>query len=206
MIKSLFPNNILIKDYDLSDEWNSTVTAMAKMVFADDMTKKNDYNETGNYPIDLFTEENFKSCPELLQLQEMFIDGFYELACSYTNTKVGPLTKQLIAENVRKDLGKLPFMKKGDFKSIHTHDKTEAYAVFYLTDIDNKKDGGNLILHDPAFHNAINFSGNRTYDVETKKHRLVVCPNRIWHEVKQYMGDEERISIVMNLAYLDNYI
>jgi hypothetical protein len=203
MIKSLFPNNILIKDYDLSDEWNSTVTAMAKIVFADGLIKKNDYNEAGNYPIDLFIEENFKSCPELLQLQQMFIDGFYELACSYSNNT---LTRQYIVENVKKDPGKLPFMKKGSFKSIHTHDQIDAFAIFYLTNIDNKKDGGNLILHDPAFHNAINFSENHTYDVETKKHRLVVCPNRIWHEVKPYMGDEERISIVMNLTCHDNYI
>lgn len=197
MIKSLFPNNILIKDYDLSDEWNSNVTIMAKTAFTQALIEKHDYHEAGNSPIDFFTEENLKNCPELLQLQEMFIDGFYELACSYTNNI---LTRQYIAENTRKDFGKIPFMKARDFQSIHTHDQIDAFAIFYLTDVNNKKDGGNLVLHDPAFHNSINFSENHTYDIETKKHRLIVCPNRIWHEVKLYMGDTERISIVVNLT------
>jgi len=55
-------------------------------------------------------------------------------------------------------------------------------------------------LHDPAFHGAYNYHEERTYSIETKKHRLVISPNHIWHEVTLYTGDNERMAIVVNLS------
>jgi hypothetical protein len=197
MITSIFPNKVLIKDFDLSDDWNNNVTALVKAVFAKELAEKGDYAAAGNDSISLFTEENMTVCPELLELRQMFVDCFYELASSYTTNK---LTKEYIEQRVRKDLGKLPFMKKNDFKRVHNHDSmVDAFAIFYLTDLDNEKDGGELILHDPSFSGVFNFHEKRTFGIATKKHRMVVCPNHIWHEVSMYTGEKERATIVLNL-------
>lgn len=196
MIKSLFPNNILIKDHDLSDEWNSNVMSITKAIFTNELAKTKNYEAAGNDSVELFTEDNFKICPELIQLQEIFIDGFYELACSYSNNT---LTKKIITEKVKKYFGRIPFMKHGDYKIIHKHDIASAVGIFYLNDVDNIKYGGDLILHDPGFHGAHNFHEKCTYSVNTKKHRLVICPAYIWHEVRLYTGNDERMAIVVNL-------
>ena len=198
MITSIFPNKILIKDFELSDEWNNNVTVMVKSVFAKELSEKGDYAVAGNDTVPLFTEENMKSCPELVQLKQMIVDCFYELASSFNSNK---LTKEDIEKRVRKELGRLPFMKKNDSKKIHNHDSMiDAFAIFYLTDVDNDKEGGELILHDPSFSGALNFHEKRTFEVPTKKHRMVICPNHIWHEVSMYTGEKERITVVLNLA------
>lgn len=42
---------------------------------------------------------------------------------------------------------------------------------------------------------------------ETKKNRMIIVPNYVWHEVSQYAGDDERLAIVLNcdMAILDNH-
>ena len=198
MINSIFPNKILIKDFELSDDWNNNVTFMVKTIFAKELAEKGDYTVAGNDTVPVFTEENMKICPELAQLKQMFIDCFYELASSYSTNK---LTKEDIEKRLRKELGRLPFMKKNDFKRIHNHDSmVDAFAIFYLTDIDNDKDGGELILHDPSFSGVFNFHEKRIFEVTTKKHRMIICPNHVWHEVSMYTGEKERITIVLNLS------
>jgi hypothetical protein len=197
MITSIFPNKVLIKDFDLSDEWNNNVTAIVKAIFAKELAEKGDYADAGNDSIPVFTEETMKVCPELEELRQMFIDCFYELASSYSNNR---LTKENVEQRVRTELGRLPFMKKNDYKRIHNHNSTiEAFAVFYLTEVDNDKEGGELILHDPSFFGIGNFHEKHTFQIQTKKHRMVICPNHIWHEVSMYTGDKERITIVINL-------
>ena len=197
MITSIFPNKVLIKDFDLSDEWNNNVTTMVKAVFAGVLAEKGKYAVAGNDSVPVFTEENMKMCPELSQLRQLFIDGFYELASSYTTNK---LTKDDVDQRVRKELGRLPFMKKNDFKQVHNHDSmVDAFGIFYLTDLDNETDGGELILHDPSFSGVFNFHEQRTLEIGTKKHRMIICPNHIWHEVRMYQGEKERITVVLNL-------
>ena len=197
MITSIFPNKVLIKDFDLSDDWNNNITALVKAVFAKELAEKGNYTDAGNDSIPVFTEENMKSCPELAELRQMFVDGFYELASSYS---INRLTKEITEQRVQAELGRLPFMKKNDFKRIHNHNSTiEAFGIFYLTDVDNDKEGGELILHDPSFSGTLNFHEERTLQIQTKKHRMVICPNHIWHEVSRYTGEKERITIVLNL-------
>lgn len=197
MITSIFPNNILVKDYELGDEWNNNVTSIVKAVFQQELAVKGNYAEAGNDSVPVFTEENMKMCSELAELREMFTDCFYELASSYTTNK---LTRDDIAKRLRVELGRLPFMKKNDFKRIHNHDSlVDAFGIFYLTDIDNEHDGGELVLHDPSFSGVFNFHEKRTMEIATKKHRMVICPNHIWHEVTRYNGEKERITIVLNL-------
>jgi hypothetical protein len=197
MITSIFPNKIVIKDYDLSDTWNTSVTLMLKNVFATVVADKTDYAAAGNDSVPVFTEENMHSCPELAHLKQMFVDNFFELANSYSNNQ---LTQTDIEKRLKAD-GRLPFMRKHDFKSVHTHESyIDAFGIFYLTEVDNANNGGELILHDPSFSGMMHFHESKTYRVATKKHRMVVCPNHIWHEVSQYHGDQERIAIVLNLA------
>ena len=197
MITSIFPTNILVKDFEMSDDWNQTIAGLAKITFAKNLAEKKDYASTGNDMLDLFTEENLLQFPELVELKQMFIDSFFELAKSYSKNK---LTKEIISELVSKDTGKLPFMKKGDYKSVHNHDSNVfAFGVFYLTDVNNNEEGGELVLHNPSFSGAWHFNDGHTHRVPTKKNRMVISPNQIWHEVTPYSGETERLAIVVNI-------
>ena len=98
--------------------------------------------------------------------------------------------------------GRLPIMRNGDYKGIHSHPGSTAFGIFYLTDVDNKKDGGKLILRDPSFHTNPGFRSLMTHEIETKAGRLVIAPSYIWHEVTPYYGKEDRITVVSNLVYV----
>lgn len=198
MIQTIFPVNILIKDYEKSDDWNATMSAFVRMHFTKAIEQKGSYFAATDVSIDVFTEENMAEVPELRELFDMFIDGFYELACASVSNET-PLTREEIKNKIGKDLGKLPLMRPGDQKHLHTHTEASAYAIFYLSDIDNKKEGGQLILHDPTFNTLRYFTNEKTFGIDTKKHRLIVAPTHIWHEVTRYTGAYERLSIVVNL-------
>lgn len=196
MIHQIFPTNILIKDFDFSDEWSQNLTSFVTAIHLNQIATTGSYELAGKDSIPLFTEQYTKDCSELEQLRNIFIDGFYELAQSYSNNT---LTREEIAGRVRKEFGKLPFMKPGSSCNIHAHAMADAFGIFYLSELDNKKDGGELILHDPAFSITTNYQEEATYSIATKKNRLVICPSRIWHEVSAYRGAEDRYTIVMNL-------
>lgn len=199
MIQTIFPVNILVKDYEKSNEWNSTISAFIKTHFTKAIEEKGSYFAAADEDIDVFTEENMSAFPELRELFDMFIDGFYELANASKAGNEIPLTREEITKKIHKDLGRLPFMKNGDQKNLHTHNEALAYAIFYLSDIDNKKEGGQLVLHDPSFNTLRYFTSQKTIGIETKKNRLIVAPTHIWHEVTRYTGDTERLTIVLNL-------
>jgi hypothetical protein len=198
MLHKVFETNILVKDLEFSEEWNSRVTAVAKHHFTRVLIEKNgDYFEAGNDSVNLFSPENMLEFPELKDLMDNFVEGFFELASSYPNNK---LSKEQISEMLSiQDVGRLPFMRKGDNKRIHSHEHIMAFGIFYLTDIDNKKDGGQLICYDPSFNTLGHFHSKKEFGIETKKHRMIVCPGHVWHEVTPYIGDDERFTIVVNL-------
>jgi hypothetical protein len=198
MIQSIFPVNILVKDYEKSADWDATVSAFIRMHFTKAVEQKGSYIAAGDEDIDVFTEENMTAVPELRELFNMFIDGFYELSKA-SNSNETPLTREVIAEKICKDLGRLPLMKNGNYKNLHTHNEAAAYAIFYLSDVDNKKDGGQLVLHDPSFNTLRYFTNQKTMGIETKKNRLIVAPTHVWHEVTRYTGIDERITVVVNL-------
>lgn len=198
MIESLFPNRVLIKDYELSDQWNHSVSVMVKSIFAKELAEKQSYAAAGNDSVPVFTTEHMSMCPELAQLRSMFVDCFHELASAYSTNQ---LTREEIDRRIGPDLARLPFMKHHDFKRAHSHDQViDAFAIFYLTEVDNDQDGGELILHDPSFSGLMNFHEKRTYAIATRQHRMVVCPNHIWHEVSRYWGKDDRITVVVNLS------
>ena len=87
------------------------------------------------------------------------------------------------------------------YKCIHNHGSyVNAFAIFYLTDVNIEKDGGELILHDPSFSGLENFHENKVFKISPKKNRMVICPNHIWHEVARYNGENERLCVIINLT------
>jgi hypothetical protein len=197
MIKTVFPVNVLIKDHDMPDEFTNELASAIQAIFQSLMSEHElTKDDVANEEFPVFTEENFQAFPVLKQLQEMFIDGFYELASSYEENT---LTKEMVAKMVSSNVGKLPLMQKGDYKRTHGHTNAIAFAVFYLTDVDNKKHGGQLILRDPSFHSNFSFHPPEDFAIETKKNRLTIAPGYVWHEVTPYTGDADRLTVVVNL-------
>lgn len=197
MIKTIFPVNILVKDYDLPEQFTQELSSVIQSIFQSLMLEKGlSRKEIGDNEFPIFTEENMAAFPVLKQLREMFIDSFYELADSYEENI---LSRDLISRMVEKNVGKLPVMQKGEYKRLHNHFNTSAFAIFYLTDVDNDQHGGKLVLKDPAFHSNAGFHPPPDYEVETRKNRMVVAPAYIWHEVTPYTGDEDRVTVVINL-------
>lgn len=198
MIKTIFPTRILVKDYDKSLEWSEDLEIIVRTIFKSIQAEQQDYTLTGNNSVNLFKKDNLIQFPQLCELREMFVDCFFELASSYDSNE---LTRECIDDRVDEYSGKLPFMRNGDHKSLHNHNQSvDAFGIFYLTDVDNSKDGGSLILHDPSFSGLFNFQEERTISVETKRNRMVICPNHVWHEVSRYTGNEERITITVDLC------
>jgi hypothetical protein len=198
MLNKIFQTHIIVKDFDFSDEWNKRVLAIAKHHFTRAMLEKDgDYDEAGNDSVNLFNKENLIEFPELVDLKNIFIENFYELSKSYEKNI---LSKEQIEKMLDvQEIGRLPFMRKGDYKRVHSHAGIMAFGIFYLTDVDNKKEGGQLIFHDPSFNNLGHFHSSKEFSVDTKKHRMVLSPGNVWHEVTPYVGEEERFAIVVNL-------
>jgi hypothetical protein len=197
MIQNLFTVNAFIKDYDKSEAWSQELTLAAQAIFQNHLAQGDKTYETlGDDEIAFFTQENINQFPILKELQELFVDGFYELAQSYDNNQ---LTRDEVASMVANNSGKLPFMKKNQYKRVHNHVGACAFGIFYLSDVDNEREGGELILKDPAFHSNYQFHTATEFPVATKKNRLVVVPGYIWHEVSPYLGNEERLAVVINL-------
>jgi len=196
MIKTAFPVNVLIKDYNDLGEFSDELSAAVQSIFQSLVAEKLSRNDVTNQEYPVFTDENFAIFPELKKLQEIFTDGFFELASSYEENT---LTRELISKMVSINAGRLPLMKKGEYKRLHAHKGAIAFGVFYLTDVDNDKHGGQLILKDPSFPNNYGFHPPEDFVIGTKKNRLIVAPAYVWHEVTPYTGDKDRLAVVVNL-------
>jgi hypothetical protein len=202
MITEIFPSKILIEDFDKPQDWTDELKSIVKTVFANEEAAGRKFDDITENSLPLFTEENEKAFPILTEVKQMFIDGFYKLATSFEEyeEQVGPcqLSYDDITRKVSRETGRLPFMRNGDFKSVHNHLGAQAFGIFYLEDVDNEGEGGELVLRDPSFNSNMGFSANNRYKVQTKQNRLVIAPAHIWHEVTSYQG-EERTAIVLNL-------
>lgn len=197
MIEKLFATHVLIKDIGLTDTENEELNVLVKSLLKKYETEilLDSYHGVDD-AIPLFTEENLKNHPLLKKIKDCFVDGFYELAQSYENNEY---SKETIESIVAEYTGKIPVMKNGESRGIHNHPGAVAFGILYLNDIDNDKDGGELVLYDPAWSNLIGFTNEQQYKVETRKNRLVIAPAHVWHSVARYIGNDERIAIVFNL-------
>lgn len=209
-IREIFPTNIVIKDIDLTQDQILELTVAVESIFLhnynvtrEEVRSSKNPMDKGNFadPIPVFTEENLKVFSELKYVKEIFIDGFYELSQSYEDSDLSRDAIKMLFEN---SLGQLPVMRTGQAHPAHTHPGAVASAIFYLTDVDNKKDGGQLILRDPTWHSTPGFRNSMQYEIETKAGRLVVFPVHVWHEVKTYLGEKDRIAIVANLSLMNS--
>jgi hypothetical protein len=199
MIKTVFPVNVLIKDLEKSDNFSSELSACIQAIFQQQLNEKGlTRNDLRDKEFPVFTDENLEKFPVLKELRTIFADGFFELSSSFEENV---LTKDLIVKMVSTNVGKLPFMKTGDYQRLHTHTSSIAFGIFYLSNVDNDKHGGKLILKDPSFHGNSSFHPPEDYEIETRKNRLVIAPAYVWHEVTPYSGVEDRITIVMNLHW-----
>lgn len=199
MIHKLFPSNVLIKDVDLTDQQIFDIEVAINAIFKSHEAITGSHIVSGEDSMPLFTEENINTFPIIKQLKDIFLDGFCELAQSLPNNIMTRDDIELMMDN---HSGRLPIMRSGDYKGIHSHPGSTAFGVFYLTDVDNKKDGGKLILRDPSFHTNPGFRSDMTHEVETKAGRLIIAPSYVWHEVTPYCGKEDRITVVSNLVYV----
>lgn len=199
-VVDLFPTKVLIKDTELTDQQLSEIEIAIQAVFASHVALTGDPVESGEETIPLFTPENIDTFPALQMLKDLFIQGYIELGLA--NSDKREVTEEMIkmvAELVDNHAGRIPLMRSGEYKQVHCHPGAFAFAVFYLTDVDNERDGGYLVLRDPSFNTAPMFTGEKKHLVETRAGRLIVGPAHLWHEVTPYYGDEDRVTVVSNL-------
>ena len=209
-IHEIFPTNIVIQDIELSEKQTKDLIIAIESLFLHNYGVPRDSAISGENkltsgncadPMAVFTAENIKVFTVLKDIKEIFINGFYELSQSYENSN---LTREVISNLFENDFGQLPIMKKGQNMPAHTHPGCIASAVFYLTDVDNEKDGGQLVLRDPSWHSTPAFRNSMEYEINTKAGRLVVFPVHVWHEVTSYFGDKDRVTMVANLSYMNS--
>jgi len=198
-IIKIHPTHILVKEIPFTDEEMDELRVCAKATWTgyyEQGLDSHDY-QCNSDPFPLFTEENLNIFPILGKLKNEFEKGFYELAISHEGNT---LTREQISHMVAQQHGQMPIMQQGDLIALHTHPGSLAYGIFYLDDVDNEKDGGILQLWDPSFHVNAGMRNPQIYEVDTVARRLVIVPTYIWHNVTQYYGKSERISVVCNLS------
>ena len=205
MIHDIFPTKIYVKDYGMTNEWTDEVKSIVKTIFAMEEAKGRSFNDIAENNIPLFTPENEILYPVLTELKSYFVDGFTELAASNFTEEPLPFSidREFIQKRISQEPGKLPFMRNGNYKTVHNHVGDMAFGIFYLDDVDNATQGGELQLRDPSFNSNIGFTGYDKYAIATKRNRLVIAPAHVWHEVTQYNG-VERTAVVINLNLVYN--
>ena len=119
MIKTIFPVNVFVKDYKFSEEFADEVASAAQAIYTKYRVETNKDNiEIGDNEIPFFTKENITAFPVLEELKEVFREGFSELNKSYEENII---TDDMINRMMERNEGKLPFLKKGEYKQVHTH-------------------------------------------------------------------------------------
>jgi len=204
MIETLFATHVLVKDFpEYSESWTNTIKGAVKAHFAENSMKE-DAQRSKSHSTRLFSEDNMNSVPELRELRGLMLGGFQRLASSYPQDhgeEYGDsvaLTDEAIAELTGDDLGRLPIVQQNQRMAVHNHTNTEAFAIFYLQDIDHAREGGQLILHDPSWHHMVSMYNTKTHAIDARRNRLVVVPGHVWHEVTPYHG-EQRLNVVLNM-------
>jgi hypothetical protein len=208
MILTPFSSKILIRDYDFPDLWtrelistlqflsltksaNCTLTMSLEDSEVADMFRYDGHKNTKPYIIHSESAKEFKVIDDL---RKIFIDGFCELNSAYGNQ----YSEEYLKSEYDNDSGNFAVLKSGQRVGLHNHPSI-GFAIFYLTDVDNIADGGELVLHDPSFNRSPHFHPPKEIKVQTKKNRLVVGPANVWHEVTPYTGSADRMCAVIDL-------
>lgn len=100
-----------------------------------------------------------------------------------------------------RDLSIINPMNFGDYKSIHSHDIIDAFAIYYV-DPGEETGGGHLRMYDPRWQNKKAFVESKPYiEIIPKQGLLIAAPHYVWHEVTPYLGDLTRLSLVCNMTF-----
>jgi len=178
-IKTLWETPIYSHQYEDTEEYISKLTALVNVKIADMRCAG----------IDNIADENvsFSAFPEI---EERFKLAFDTL-CEYSEHK---------PNYNMSDLNIINPMKFGDYKSTHSHDSIDAFAVFYHN-VGNSE-GGRIRLYDPRWQNRKSFIPKKPYiEIKPGNGLLIAAPHYVWHEVTPYLGSEIRISLVSNMTF-----
>lgn len=199
MIKSIYPTNIYVGMPDIPEEIISTVEIFLKAQHLEFKSNfKNDHIEyrDGNENI-IFDAVDVNKCPEMIVITDAIKKAALELAYSNINNFDETNTEKLMLD-VNIESCKINLMNTGYRLGVHTHYGDDAFCCFYFNDVD-PKDGGQLILYDARWQKNYWFGGSKLEKITPKRGMLVIAPSFIWHEVSQYNGKEDRLTLVANV-------
>lgn len=208
MIVTPFSSKIVVKDYDMPDAWtdelittlrflaaNKAVTCSLTRSLEDEtMAQLFRYDGQKSTKPYIIHEEAAQGFKVIADLREIFLQGFLDLNKEYNNQ----YSEEYIREQYKKDSGNFAVLEAGQRVGLHNHPSI-GFAIFYLTDVDNETDGGELILYDPSFHCNKHFHPPKDLRIKTKKNRLVIGAADVWHEVTPYNGQHDRMCAVIDL-------
>jgi hypothetical protein len=197
-IKQIYPTNILDKELDISDEKLTIIENYLRAQhlsfissYENDHKEYTDGNE--NIVIDAIIEGE---CPEMAELIAEVKNGFLQLAYSNIDNLKETNDKNLILD-VELDSCKINLMKNGYRLGVHTHFSDDAFACIYFNDV-TEEEGGELVLYDPRWQRNYMFGGSKLEKIKSKRGRMVIAPQYMWHEVTHYHGKDERLTLVVN--------
>jgi len=208
MIVTPFSSKLLVKDFDMPDAWTEELThtlrflslekaqscTLTQSLEDDELAELFRYDGQKSTKPYIIHKDTAKQYSVIADLRKIFIDGFCELNQHYGNQ----YSEEYLRKEFEKDSGNFAVLKGGQRVGLHNHPSI-AFAIFYLTDVDNEKDGGELILYDPSFHRNAYFHPPREVKIKTKKNRLVIGAADVWHEVTPYQGVKDRLCAVTDL-------
>lgn len=208
MILTPFSSKLLVKDYDMSDAWTEELTttlqflasnkvdtcSLSKALEDETTAQLFKYDEQKSTKPYIIHEDSAQQFKVIADLREIFLEGFLELNKAYNNQ----YNEEYLRAQYKNDSGNFAVLKTGQRVGLHNHPSI-GFAIFYLTDVDNKHDGGELILYDPSFHCNQHFHSPKEIRVQTKKNRLVIGAADVWHEVTPYKGQQDRLCAVIDL-------
>ena len=130
---------------------------------------------------------NFNGLPKI---EERFRLAFDSLCEAYDHPKNYNM----------QDLNIINPMNFGEFKSVHSHDVIDAFAVFYVN-VGNSE-SGKLRLYDPRWQSKKAFAPGKPYmEIQPTNGLVIAAPYYVWLEVTPYLGSETRISLVCNMTF-----
>jgi len=197
-VKQIYPTNIYLKQLDIGDEKLTIIeNYLRAQHLAFTSSLDNDHSEytdgNENIVIDAIIEGE---CPEMAELIEEIKKGFLSLAYSNIDN-MSESNADAVMLDVELDSCKINLMKNGYRLGVHTHYSDDAFACLYFNDV-TEDEGGEIVLYDPRWQRNYAFGGSKLEKIKSKRGQLLIAPQFLWHEVTQYNGNEERLTLVVN--------
>jgi hypothetical protein len=197
-IREIYPTNIYEKELDISEEKlkeiETFLRAQHKAFMSSPDMDHDEYSDGNeNIVIDAVIEGQ---CPEMKELIDEVKKGFLTLAYSNLDNFTESNTDSMLLD-VELDSCKINLMKKGYRLGAHTHYSDDAFACIYFNDV-TEEEGGELVLYDPRWQRNYMFGGSKQEKIKSKRGKMVIAPQYLWHEVTHYHGEDERLTLVVN--------